>query len=100
MKPPTKEDPIIVRSKQDYIKFALKYLSGSDGRSDGLRGMTSASYLAHIRGIWGEPPSYPARVWTFVVEASAEDVGPTFDQTHVRWETKAEIKKKLEEFDQ
>lgn len=98
MNPPNKENPIIVRSKKDYIKFADKFILGRGGEATGLHGMTEAAYLAHIRKFWGEPPSYPAMVWTFVTEA-AEEVGPTFPETHVRWDTKAELKARLAEFD-
>jgi hypothetical protein len=98
MSHPTKDDPIIVRSNKDYIKFAEKYIFKEDGREPRLGGMTEPEYLAHVRKFWGVPPSYPARVWIFITEA-ADEVGPTFPETNVRWETKAELKKKLEEFD-
>lgn len=89
----SEDHKFLVNSKAEYIKFAeSKVLERTQ-----LGKMTDAQYLAHIRKFWGEPPSYPAFVWTYVTEA-AEEVGPTFPETHVEWETKAELLAKLAKF--
>ena len=88
-----KDNRFLVNSKSEYIKFANDHILDRKV----LEPITDAQYLAHIRKHWGEPPSYPAFVWTYVTEAE-EEVGPTFPQTHVEWETKAELLKKLAMF--
>ena len=90
----TEDNQFLVNSKAEYIKFANDHILNRYA----LGKMTDTQYLTHIRKHWGEPPSYPAFVWTFVTEA-AEEVGPTFPQTHVRWETKAELLQRLARFD-
>lgn len=90
----TQENRTIVRSKLDYVKFLDKHVLQRASVGDGKE--TAASFLAHARKFWGEPPSYPAFVWSYTTEA-AEEVGPTFPQYHVEWETKAELKAKLDE---
>lgn len=83
----------IVRSQQDFVKFCDKHIiemQPEDRRN-------SAKYLAHIKKHWGAPSSYPAFVWTWV-SPPAEEIGPTFPQTHLECETKAELEAKLAEF--
>lgn len=85
---------VVVLSAQGYMKFAEKYLLPRDA----VGHMTDVAYLRHVTQHWGAPPDYPAFVWTTTTEA-LEEVGPTFPETHVHWETKAELKAKLAEFD-
>jgi hypothetical protein len=95
MNHPTQEEPLIVRSKKDYLQFLKGHVLPAKYNLDIA---SEAYYLNHAWASCGEPPSYPAFVWMYETEA-VEEVGPTFPQIHVRWQTKAELKKKLEEFD-
>lgn len=95
---PTREDPVVVRSQRDYMKFAEKHLVDRGSKYTGLWDMKDGEFLAHITKHWGAPESYPVLVWITITEA-AEEVGPTFPQTHVHFETKREVKERLKLFD-
>lgn len=86
----------VIHSVVDYHNFLRKHLRDYIGNGRGGRPSSDSEFRMSVTRTFGYPPIYPCYVWSWI-DPPACEIGPTFPQPQVRWETLAELKNRVRE---